>query len=98
MVRVVALDLGDLLEVLGDRPVADQLDVVEPHHAVLAEVDRPVAREDVDDRLADGFPDRAPPALIEGFRDLTVRIGRRTRSQPEWIRRLDPREVGSEIS
>jgi len=98
MLRVVTLDLGDFLEVFGDRPVADELDVVEAHHPVLPEVHGTVAREDIDDRLADGLPDRAAPALVECFGDLAVGVRGGPGRQPEWIRGLDPREVGSDIS
>src|SRR6266581_450455 len=57
VLRIIPLHLGDLFEVLGDGPVTDQLDVVEAHHAVLAEVYRAVTGEDIDDRLTDRFPD-----------------------------------------
>src|SRR3989442_10234142 len=98
MLRVVALDLGDLLKVLEDWPVADQLNVIEAHHARLTEVDRAVARKDVDDRLADRLPDRAAPALVEFLGDLAVRVRPRARRGPKGGGTLDPREVGSEIS
>src|SRR5467141_3161813 len=97
MLRVVALDLGDLLKVLEDWPVADQLNVIEAHHARLTEVDRAVARKDVDDRLADRLPDRAAPALVECLGDLTVGVRRRAGREPERIRGSDAREVRSKI-
>src|SRR3989449_5898144 len=98
MLRVVALDLGDLLKVLEDWPVADQLNVIEAHHARLTEIDRAVARKDVDDRLADRLPDRAAPALVECLGDLAVGVRRRARRQPEWIRAFDTSEIHSKIS
>src|SRR5438874_885617 len=64
MFRIIALDFRDLFEVVGNRPVADELDVVEAHHPVLAEIDRAATREDVDDRLADRFPDGPAPTLV----------------------------------
>src|SRR2546422_9765038 len=98
MLRVVALDLGDLLKVLEDWPVADQLNVIEAHHARLTEIDRAVARKDVDDRLADRLPDCAAPALIERLGDLPVGVRRWTGRQPEWIRTFDTSEIRSKIS
>src|SRR5262245_55681353 len=98
MLRVVTLDLRDLPEILGDRTIADQLDVVEAHHAVLSEIDRAVAREDIDDRLADRLPHRAAPALIERFGDLSVGVRWGTGREPEGIGRLDACETRSEIS
>src|SRR5882762_883165 len=98
MLRVVTLDVGNFLEVFGDRPVADELDVVEAHHPVLAEVYGTVAREDIDDRLADGLPDRAAPALIERPGDLAVLVRGGPGCEPEGIWALDTCEVSSEIS
>src|SRR6266849_923716 len=98
MLWIIALDLGDLFQIVGNRPVADELDVVEAHHARGAEVDGAVAGEDVDDRLADRFPDRAAPALVERLGDLAVGVRRRAGREPEGIGALDAREVRSKIS
>ena len=98
MFRIIALDFRDLFEVVGNRPVADELDVVEAHHARGAEVDGAIAREHVDDGLADGFPDRATPAFIEGLGNLPVGVGWRARGKPERVRAADAREGGSKIS
>src|ERR1043165_7043936 len=84
--RIIPLDLGDLLQVVGDRAIADQLDVVEAHHPVLAEVHRAVAREDVDDGLADRLPDGAAPAGVERLGDLAVGVRRRAGREPKRIR------------
>src|SRR5437762_7076819 len=98
MFRIIPLDFRDLFEVVGNRPVADELDVVEAHHARGAEVDGAIAGEHVDDGLADGFPDGATPAFIEGLGNLPVGVGWRARGKPEGVRALDAREVCSKIS
>ena len=79
-VRPVALDLLDLLQVHLERPVGDQLDVVEADHAPVLGVDGAVARAvDVDDRrvLAQRLPDHAAPAGAEGALDIVGLVGGR---------------------
>src|SRR5438105_15340747 len=98
MFRIIALDFRDLFEIVGNRPVADVLDIVEAHHTRGAEVDGAIAREHVDDGLADGFPDRATPAFIEGLGNLPVGVGWRARGKPKGVWATDAREGGSKIS
>jgi hypothetical protein len=99
MMRVIALDFGDLAKIVLQGAVGDQLDVVQAGDLASVVVDRPVARADVDDRLAaEGFPNHPAPSGIEGPPHLIRRIGRRRRSQPERIRCLHPAEFDRQIS
>ena len=98
VLRVALLDLGDLAEVDLDRAVGDELDVVEAHHALAVPIDRGVARGDVDDGLADGLPDGAAPAGVEGAHDLLAAVGGRSGGEPEGIGAADAGEVGGEVS
>ena len=98
VVRPALLDLGDFLEINLGRAVGDELDVVEAEHAVLAVVQRGVARRDVDDGHADGFPDDAAPAGLEGAVRLVAGVGRRTGGDPERIGGLDAGEITAQIS
>src|SRR5258708_1505203 len=89
MARIPLLDLGDLAKVDVERPVRDQLDVVQAHHADPVQVHRGVARSHIDNRLSQRFPDRAAPSGVKGAHHLLAAIGGRTGSQPERIRRMD---------
>ena len=40
---IAALDFGDFAEVGFERPVGDELDVVQAHHALAVEIDRRIA-------------------------------------------------------
>jgi hypothetical protein len=101
-VRPFALHLLDLLEVHLQRPVGDELDVVEAEQPAVGAVDRAVARTiDIDDGralLAQRFPHHAAPARLEGADDVVFLVGRRGRGQPERIGRLDAGEVGAKVS
>ncbi len=99
MMRIAFLDLGDFAEIGFDRPIADQLDIVEAHHPLAVPIDRRVARGDVDDRFADRLPDRAAPAGVKGAHHLLPAIGGRAGSEPEGIGAADAAgEIGGEIS
>ena len=98
VLRVALLDLGDLAQVHRERTIGDELDVVEPHHALPVQIHRRVARRDVDDRVAERLPHRAAPAGVERAHDLVAGVRRRRRRQPERIRRLDARQIHLQIS
>ena len=95
----VALDLLDLAQVDVERPVGDQLDVVEADHALVGGMQRAVARADIHDRrvFAQRLPDHAAPARLEGAHDVVFLVGRRRGGQPERIGRLDADEVGAKV-
>ena len=69
-VRPVALDVGDLAQVDGERTIGDQLHVVDAQHALAAVVPGAVAIGDVQHRGPDGLPDRAAPAGFKGAVNL----------------------------
>ena len=98
VVRIALLDLGDLAEVGVDGAVADELDVVEAHHALAVPIDGGVARGDIDDGFADGLPDGAAPAGVEGAHDLLAAIGGRAGGEPEGVGAADAGEIGGEVS
>src|SRR5215472_18211657 len=96
MLRIAALYFFDLAEVDFDGAVADELDVVKAHHLLTVPVDGGVARADVSDGLADGLPDGAAPACVEGAHDLLAAVGGRSGGEPEGIEALDAGERGLE--
>ena len=79
-------DLGDFAEVRFDRAVADEFDVVEADDAHRAEVHRGVAGGDIDDGVADGFPDEAAPPCFERAMGLVGGAGGRAGGEPVGIR------------
>ena len=93
---VAALYFFDLAEVDFDGAIADELDVVQAHHLLAVVVDGGVARADVGDGLADGLPDGAAPACVEGAHDLLAAVGGRSGGEPEGIEALDAGEGGLE--
>ena len=95
---IALLDFGDLAQVGVDGAVADELDVVEAHHALAVPIDRGVARGDVDDGVADGLPHGAAPAGIEGAHHLLAAVGGRAGGQPEGIGAANAGEIGGEVS
>ena len=99
-VGVVALDDLDLAEVGLQRPVGDELDVVEAEEPAVGAPDRAVARAvDVDDvRVeAEGLPDHPAPAGLEGAADVVFLVGRRGGGEPEGVRGLDPDEIAAQV-
>ena len=97
VLRVPPLALGDLSQVHLERPVGDQLDVVEPDHAFGAEGDGAEAAGEFDDRVAERFPDGAAPAGVERAHDLLAGVGGRGAGEPERIGRSDAGEVDGEV-
>ena len=92
MLRIPSLRLRNLLQVHLDRPVGDQLDIVESHHPLPRPVDRRVPRTHICNRLPNRLPHRSAPARIEGPHHLLTAVRRRCRSQPERIQHRNPAE------
>ena len=97
VLRVLLLGLVDLLEVHLERPVGDELDVVEADGRRAAEADRAEAARHVLDGLPERLPHRAAPARVEGALHLVAGVGRRRRGQPEGVGGADPRAVRRDI-
>ena len=100
-VRPGALYRLDFLKVYIQRPVGDQLDVVQPEQAPVRAPDRAVAwPADIDDMRieTERLPHDTAPAGLEGADDIIFLVGRRRRSQPEGIRGFDAYEVVSQVS
>ncbi len=97
VVRIPLFDVGDFTKINFNGPVGDQLDVVESHHALIGVMYRRVAAGDVDNRLANGFPNGAAPTGIKRARDLISTVGRRRRGQPKRVGGFDSAEVDAEI-
>src|SRR6185437_16699739 len=76
---------GDLAEILLERPVADELDVVEAHDAAALIADGRVTRRDVLHLGAEGLPYHTAPTGFEGPEDVDLFIGRRRAGQPKWV-------------
>ena len=89
-IRPVALDLFDLVEVHLQRPVGDQLDIVEARHALCrCSRQRAVAADDIDDRrvFAERLPHHAAPARLERAHHVVRLVGRRRGGEPERVGR-----------
>ena len=101
-IRPVLLDLRDLIKVHLQRPVGDQLNVVETDHAAVLAVHRLVARAVHIDNgrtlFTEGLPHDAAPSRFKGTVDVVGLVGRRRRGQPERIWGLDPRKVTFEVA
>ena len=96
----VAFDAANLFEVLRQRAIGDQLDVVQADHAAVLGHQRGVARAiHVDDWwiFAECFPDHATPARFEGARDVDLFVGGRSRGEPERVGALDAKEITADI-
>ena len=93
MVGEMLFHLLDLPQIVGEGAVGDQFDVVEARHAGIAVIDGTVPTRNIDHRHAEGLPNRAAPARVEGFHHLITAVCRRRGSQPKWIRCLDSREI-----
>jgi len=88
-IRPVAFDLSDLLEVDAQRPVGDELDVVETDQRAVQCIQRTVARTaDIDDGriLTQRLPHHTAPSRFECAIDVVSLVGGRRRSQPERVR------------
>ena len=97
MLWVAFLHLVDFAEVVFNRPVADQLDIVEPHYLDAVQVNRAVARGGVDDWLANRLPHRAAPAGVKRAHYLPGRIRRRPAGQPERVGRFKAAKLYAQV-
>ena len=97
-----ALHLLDLPQVHFERPVGNELDVVEAEQAPVGTMDGAIARAiDIDDGrafLAQRLPHNTAPARLEGAHHVVFLVGRRRRRQPERIGRFDPGEITAKVS
>ncbi len=100
-VRIVSLDLLDLGQVHVQRPVRDQLDVVQAQQSPIRPPDRSVPRAvHVDDMRiqAQRLPHHTAPTRLKGPAHVIRLVRRRRRGQPERVRALDPDKVARQIS
>ena len=100
-VRPCTLHRLDFLKVYIQRPVSDQLDVVQSEQAPVSTPDRAVAwPADIDDMRIESkcLPHNTAPSGLEGADDVIFLVGRRRRSQPEGIGGFDAYEVISQVS
>src|SRR5579859_5691309 len=87
------LHIGDLAQVVFNGAIADEFDVVQPHHAFIFQINRAIARGGVDDGFANGLPYGPAPSGIKGPHNLVGGVGRRPGSQPERIRGMHSAEI-----
>src|SRR5439155_11449754 len=92
-----ALELADLAQVDAERPVGDQLDVVEADHLLTAHVERAEAARGVDDGITERLPHDTAPAEIECAHHLLAGVGGGRAGEPERVGALDAGEVDREI-
>src|SRR5579859_2517868 len=95
MLRKTLFYLGNFLEIDVDRAVADELDIVEAHHAFILKIYRPITGSRIDNGLADRLPDCSAPSCFEGAHDLVSGVGGRARGEPEWIWRTDSAKINA---
>jgi hypothetical protein len=86
-VRPVALHLLDFPKVGLQRPVGDELDIVETDDPVVVVVERAVARGDVDDGriFPQRFPHHPAPTGLERSHDVIFLVRGRRGGKPERI-------------
>ena len=96
----VAFNALDLFEVGLQRPVGDQLDVVQADHAAVLRHERGIARAvDVDHCrvFAQRLPHHAAPARLKGTGDVDLFVGGWCGGQPEGVRALDAQEIAANV-
>src|SRR5258708_36553510 len=71
VLRKTLLYFSNLPEVDVNRAVADELDIIEAHHALILKVYRPITGTGIDNRFADRLPDRSTPSRFERDRKST---------------------------
>jgi len=99
-IRPVAFDAFDLFEVGVQRPVSDQLDVVQADHTAVLRHQRGVTRAvDVDHRwvFAERLPHHAAPARLEGAGDVDLLVGGWCGREPEGVGTLDAQKIAANV-
>ena len=91
--RIFFLALRNFFEVDLERPVGDQLYVIQPDHPQSALIKTRKPRRHIRDRLAKRFPNCSAPTCVERAFYHRAHIRRRRARQPERIRRFDPCEI-----
>jgi hypothetical protein len=80
-----------------ERAIGDEFDIVEAKQAPVRTVNSAIAGSvDIDDRrafFAQGFPDNAAPAGLEGALDIIGLVRGWSRGEPERVRRFDAEEI-----
>ena len=95
------LDLANFVEVGLQRPVGDQLNVVEADNAAIVAMQRAVAwATDVDDVwvFAQRLPDNTAPAGFKGTIDVVGLVCRRRGREPERIRRANAKKFRRQVA
>jgi hypothetical protein len=87
----------DLPEVDLQRPVADQLDIIQAHDTAAVIVDGGVAGGDVLHLAAQRLPHHAAPAGFESAQDIDLFVGRWRTGQPVGVGGANPEEISAEI-
>ena len=68
-------DLGHVGEVVFERSIGDEFDVVHAHELLIVQGDAAVTGGRVDDRfVGDGFPDRLPPQPVSKARRIWLAV------------------------
>lgn len=98
MMRKSFFHLFNFTQIIAQRTICDQFNIVETDHAVVAVVDGSVAGRNIDDRDSKGFPNCTAPPCVEGFHDLVAAIGRWCGCEPEGVWRRDACEIGKKVS
>src|SRR5262249_36739113 len=93
-----ALNLFNPAQVLLERPVGNQLHVINGQHFLPAEMPSAITVRYIQHRRANRLPHRASPARFKRTVHLRARVRRRRRRQPERIRRTNPGKIDAQIS
>ena len=93
MVWIALLDGVHFLEISLQRPVGDQLDIVQSHDPGAGIIDGAQPGGYIDYRLTQGFPDRASPAGVKGPHDLLAAVGGRPGTEPKGVGAFDAAHV-----
>src|SRR5438270_2744320 len=93
MLRIPPLHLRDLPQIDPNRPIRDELNIIESHHSPPLPINRRVARTDIRNWLANRLPHGPAPPRIERPHHLLPTVGRRSRCQPERVQARNPTKI-----
>ncbi len=96
-IRKFPFDFPNFPEVVFQRAIRDQFDVVHPEHAPVSHPQAGKAGGNVYDRIPQRLPHRTAPARLKGAHHLVAAVGRRRGRQPEGVGAFYTRQIDRQI-